>query len=102
LGFVARDHGIQVAWMASALLVLAAAPAYLLLERSAPVVADASPGPASAEPTIPAKVSPPAVGLRRWLHRATGCTKMGPWCSTRVHLRPSTIGSLRPPYRAFG
>jgi len=62
LGFVARDHGIQVAWTASALLVLIAAPAYLLLERSAPVVADASPGPASAEPTIPAKVSPPAVG----------------------------------------
>src|SRR5437764_11842227 len=27
LGFVARDHGIQLAWMASALLVLTAAPA---------------------------------------------------------------------------
>ena len=61
LGFVARDHGIQIAWIVSALLVLVAAPAYLLLERSGPAVADAPSAPVGSEPPIPAKLAPPAV-----------------------------------------
>jgi MFS family permease len=34
IGIVARDHGIPAAWLVSAALFLAFAPAYLLLERS--------------------------------------------------------------------
>ena len=61
IGFVARDHGIPAAWLVSAVLFLAAAPAYLLLERLA-VVAPASPlGTREAPPEIPAKVAPPAL-----------------------------------------
>jgi MFS family permease len=56
IGFVARDHGIPAAWMISAALFLATAPAYLLLERLAAL----APGAPTGAP-IPAKVAPPAL-----------------------------------------
>jgi MFS family permease len=59
LGFVARDYGIPVTWMVSALLVLIAAPAYLLLEQRGKV--EGSVAPLTTEPPIPAKLAPPAV-----------------------------------------
>ncbi len=49
IGFVARDHGIPAAWMLSAALFLVTAPAYLLLGRLSPLVAEAAP----IEPTVP-------------------------------------------------
>jgi MFS family permease len=61
IGFVARDQGIPAAWMVSAVLFLASAPAYLLLERLA---ATAPAGPArsgEALAAIPAKAAPPAL-----------------------------------------
>jgi MFS family permease len=59
IGFVARDQGIPAAWMVSAALFLASAPAYLLLERLA---AAASPVRTDEAPSaIPAKASPPAL-----------------------------------------
>jgi MFS family permease len=61
IGFVARDQGIPAAWMVSAVLFLASAPAYLLLERlaAAAPAGPARPGPALA--AIPAKAAPPAL-----------------------------------------
>jgi len=59
IGFVARDQGIPAAWMVSAVLFLASAPAYLLLERFA---AAANRVPTDEAPAaIPAKASPPAL-----------------------------------------
>jgi hypothetical protein len=59
IGFVARDQGIPAAWMVSAMLFLASAPAYLLLERFA---AAANRVPTDEAPAaIPAKASPPAL-----------------------------------------
>ncbi|MET0154223.1 MAG: MFS transporter [Candidatus Binatia bacterium] len=61
IGFVARDQGVGVAWMVSAVLFLVTAPAYLLLERLA-AVAPVSPRGAEEVPApIAAKVAPPAL-----------------------------------------
>jgi len=59
LGFIARDRGIPTTWLASAFLVLLAAPAYLLLENGRQT--EAVPQPSGTEPPVPAKLAPPAV-----------------------------------------
>jgi MFS family permease len=61
IGFVARDHGIPAAWMVSAMLFLASAPAYLLLERLAALAPARPLGAPEAPAPIPAKVAPPAL-----------------------------------------
>jgi MFS family permease len=61
IGFVARDYGIPAAWMVSAVLFLATAPAYLLLERLAALAPDPPPGADGAPAPIPAKVAPSAL-----------------------------------------
>jgi MFS family permease len=43
IGFVARDHGIPAAWLLSAALFLATAPAFLLLGRFAAVMVEIAP-----------------------------------------------------------
>jgi MFS family permease len=59
IGFVARDQGIPAAWMVSAVLFLASAPAYLLLERFAAAANRLRSDEAPTE--FPAKASPPAL-----------------------------------------
>jgi hypothetical protein len=61
IGFVARDQGIPAAWMVSAVLFLASAPAYLLLERLAATAPAGSARPDEAPAAIPAKAAPPAL-----------------------------------------
>jgi MFS family permease len=61
IGFVARDHGIGAAWMVSALLFLATAPAYLLLERLAAATPSSPAGAEEVPAPIAAKVAPPAL-----------------------------------------
>jgi len=62
IGVVARDQGIPAAWMVSALLFLASAPAYLLLERLAAIEPPGAMDAGEAPAAVPAKAAPP--GLR--------------------------------------
>ena len=61
IGFVARDHGIPAAWMVSAALFLASAPAYLLLERLAAAAPAGPLGGDELPASIQAKAAPPAL-----------------------------------------